>query len=138
MTAPLLDIRGRVLVMDYDRARAARRCGQLTSAGWSALHAGDEAEALTHVRGGNVDVVALHVTADEAEAMDLPNVVRLAAEVPHLPVVILAPEPAEETRCQYLDICNGNLRVRAEVALGDTWAEDPACYLSDEEIGISR
>ena len=103
MTAPLLDIRGRVLVMDYDRARAARRCGQLTSAGWSALHAGDEAEALTHVRGGNVDVVALHVTADEAEAMDLPNVVRLAAEVPHLPVVILAPEPAEETRCQYLD-----------------------------------
>ena len=38
-------------------------------------------------------------------------------------------------RCQYLDLCNGNLRVRAEVVYGDVWAEDPACYLSDEEIG---
>ncbi len=38
-------------------------------------------------------------------------------------------------RCQYLDLCNGNLRVRAEAAYGDVWAEDPACYLTDEEIG---
>ncbi|MFC2041253.1 radical SAM protein [Chloroflexota bacterium] len=40
-------------------------------------------------------------------------------------------------RCKYLDICNGNLRVRAEAVSGDVWAEDPACYLTDEEIGIS-
>ncbi len=40
--------------------------------------------------------------------------------------------------CQYLDICNGNLRVRAEVVFGDVWAEDPACYLSDEEIGLNE
>ena len=39
-------------------------------------------------------------------------------------------------RCQYLDLCNGNLRVRAEAVFGDVWAEDPACYLSDEEIGV--
>ena len=39
-------------------------------------------------------------------------------------------------RCQYLDLCNGNLRVRAEAVSGDVWAEDPACYLTDEEIGI--
>ena len=39
-------------------------------------------------------------------------------------------------RCQYLDLCNGNLRVRAEAVYGDVWAEDPACYLSDEEIGL--
>ena len=38
-------------------------------------------------------------------------------------------------RCQYLDLCNGNLRVRAEAVYGDVWSEDPACYLSDEEIG---
>ena len=38
--------------------------------------------------------------------------------------------------CQYLDLCNGNLRVRAEAVYGDVWAEDPACYLSDEEIGL--
>ena len=39
-------------------------------------------------------------------------------------------------RCHYLDLCNGNLRVRAEAVFGDVWAEDPACYLSDEEIGL--
>ncbi|MFH1382029.1 MAG: radical SAM protein [Chloroflexota bacterium] len=41
-------------------------------------------------------------------------------------------------RCQYLNLCNGNLRVRAEATYGDVWAEDPACYLSDEEIGLAR
>jgi len=40
-------------------------------------------------------------------------------------------------RCQYLDLCNGNLRVRAEAIFGDVWAEDPACYLTAEEIGIN-
>ena len=39
-------------------------------------------------------------------------------------------------RCRYLDLCNGNLRVRAEAVFSDVWAEDPACYLSDEEIGL--
>lgn len=39
-------------------------------------------------------------------------------------------------RCQYLDLCNGSLRVRAEAVFGDVWAEDPACYLTDTEIGI--
>ena len=37
--------------------------------------------------------------------------------------------------CKFLDICGGNFRVRAEAATGDLWAPDPACYLSDEEIG---
>jgi len=41
-------------------------------------------------------------------------------------------------RCRYLYLCNGNLRVRAEAVFGDVWAEDPACYLSDEEIGMTR
>ncbi|MDD7368708.1 MAG: 12,18-didecarboxysiroheme deacetylase [Berryella intestinalis] len=36
--------------------------------------------------------------------------------------------------CRWLDICNGNFRVRAEAATGDLWASDPACYLTDEEI----
>lgn len=39
--------------------------------------------------------------------------------------------------CQYVEICNGNLRVRAESATGDMWAPDPACYLTDEEIGLT-
>jgi heme d1 biosynthesis radical SAM protein NirJ len=36
--------------------------------------------------------------------------------------------------CAYLPICNGNTRVRALQLTGDAWAEDPGCYLSDEEI----
>jgi radical SAM protein with 4Fe4S-binding SPASM domain len=37
-------------------------------------------------------------------------------------------------RCRYLALCRGGFRSRAEAASGDMWAEDPACYLSDEEI----
>jgi radical SAM protein with 4Fe4S-binding SPASM domain len=39
-------------------------------------------------------------------------------------------------QCQFQDICNGNLRVRAEAVYGDVWAPDPACYLTAEEITI--
>jgi heme d1 biosynthesis radical SAM protein NirJ len=38
--------------------------------------------------------------------------------------------------CAYFDICGGNTRVRAQQLSGDPWQEDPACYLSDEEIGV--
>jgi radical SAM protein with 4Fe4S-binding SPASM domain len=38
--------------------------------------------------------------------------------------------------CRWLSICNGNFRPRAEVAIGDFWASDPACYLTDAEIGM--
>jgi heme d1 biosynthesis radical SAM protein NirJ len=38
--------------------------------------------------------------------------------------------------CAHFAICGGNTRVRAWQVSGDPWAEDPACYLSDEEIGI--
>ena len=36
--------------------------------------------------------------------------------------------------CAYFDVCGGNTRVRALKVSGDPWAEDPACYLADEEI----
>ncbi len=39
--------------------------------------------------------------------------------------------------CQHQDLCNGNLRLRAEAVYDDLWAPDPACYLTDEEIGVS-
>ena len=38
--------------------------------------------------------------------------------------------------CRYVDLCGGNFRVRAEAVTGDVWEADPACYLTDEEIGI--
>ena len=39
--------------------------------------------------------------------------------------------------CSYFDVCGGNTRVRALQLTNDPWQEDPACYLSDEEIGVS-
>jgi Fe-coproporphyrin III synthase len=39
-------------------------------------------------------------------------------------------------QCTWLDVCAGNFRVRAEAVTNDLWAPDPACYLTDEEIGV--
>lgn len=36
--------------------------------------------------------------------------------------------------CSYKSLCSG-CRIRARAVYGDLWAEDPACYLSEEEIG---
>ncbi len=35
--------------------------------------------------------------------------------------------------CAYKSLCGG-CRIRAEAVHGDIWADDPACYLTDEEI----
>ncbi|EME71930.1 heme d1 biosynthesis radical SAM protein NirJ [Paramagnetospirillum caucaseum] len=49
------------------------------------------------------------------------------------------PRPVEGRckACAHLDMCNGNTRVRAQRVTGNAWAEDPGCYLSDEEIGLA-
>lgn len=39
--------------------------------------------------------------------------------------------------CAAFAICGGNTRVRALQLTGDAWAEDPACYLDDDEIGVA-
>ncbi|ACB33716.1 Radical SAM domain protein [Leptothrix cholodnii SP-6] len=39
--------------------------------------------------------------------------------------------------CAHFAICGGNTRVRAQQLTGNAWAEDPGCYLSDAEIGVS-
>jgi len=36
--------------------------------------------------------------------------------------------------CMHLAICNGNTRVRAQQTSGNPWAEDPGCYLDDDEV----
>ncbi|GFP75360.1 putative heme d1 biosynthesis radical SAM protein NirJ1 [Clostridium fungisolvens] len=38
------------------------------------------------------------------------------------------------SNCSWLSVCNGNFRTRAEAIHNDFWAEDPACYLTDEEL----
>jgi len=39
-------------------------------------------------------------------------------------------------QCEHLAICGGNSRTRAWQLTGNAWAEDPGCYLTDEEIGV--
>lgn len=39
-------------------------------------------------------------------------------------------------QCKWLKVCNGNFRARAEAVTGDFWGSDPACYLTNEEIGV--
>jgi radical SAM protein with 4Fe4S-binding SPASM domain len=48
------------------------------------------------------------------------------------------PRPVEGrcAECRYLEVCNGNTRIRAYQTSDNYWAEDPGCYLSDEEIGV--
>jgi len=39
--------------------------------------------------------------------------------------------------CAFQAVCGGNTRIRALQLTGDPWAEDPACYMDDAEIGIA-
>jgi heme d1 biosynthesis radical SAM protein NirJ len=39
--------------------------------------------------------------------------------------------------CAFFDVCGGNTRVRALRMTGNPWAEDPGCYLTDQEIGLA-
>lgn len=50
------------------------------------------------------------------------------------------PRPVEGRcgACRYLKICGGNTRTRARQLTGNAWAEDPGCYLADDEIGVAR
>ncbi|MCP5071423.1 MAG: hypothetical protein GY946_33090, partial [bacterium] len=38
--------------------------------------------------------------------------------------------------CSYLGLCRGARRERAITCHGDIWAPDPACLMTDEEIGF--
>ena len=51
----------------------------------------------------------------------------------------LANRPVEGrcAKCRHLPICGGNSRTRAWQLTGNFWAEDPGCYLTDSEIGVS-
>jgi radical SAM protein with 4Fe4S-binding SPASM domain len=40
--------------------------------------------------------------------------------------------------CQFFNICGGSLRVRADLHFGDPWTPEPACYLTDSEIGLDK
>lgn len=57
---------------------------------------------------------------------------------PMLAQLRLRPRPLKGRcgACAHQSICGGNTRIRALQLTGDPWAEDPACYLSNAEIGV--
>lgn len=40
------------------------------------------------------------------------------------------------SKCEHFNICGGNTRIRALQIHNSPWAEDPGCYLNDDEIGL--
>ena len=40
--------------------------------------------------------------------------------------------------CAFQAVCGGNTRIRALQVTGDPWAEDPACYMTNAEIGLEE
>jgi heme d1 biosynthesis radical SAM protein NirJ len=40
--------------------------------------------------------------------------------------------------CAHKAVCGGNTRIRALQLTGDPWAEDPACFMRDDEIGVAE
>ena len=57
---------------------------------------------------------------------------------PRLAALRMNPRPIKGrcSACRFLELCNGNLRARAESYFGEFLGPDPACYLTDAEIGI--
>lgn len=57
---------------------------------------------------------------------------------PMLATLRTRPRPLEGRcgDCAIKDVCGGNTRIRALQVTGNPWAEDPACYLTNEEIGV--
>jgi radical SAM protein with 4Fe4S-binding SPASM domain len=41
-------------------------------------------------------------------------------------------------KCKWIKLCGGSFRVRALRVYNDPWMHDPACYLTDEEIGLEE
>jgi len=58
---------------------------------------------------------------------------------PMLAQLRLRPRPLKGRcgACAFKSVCGGNTRIRALQVTGDPWAEDPACYLNESEIGIT-
>lgn len=59
---------------------------------------------------------------------------------PMLATLRTRPRPLEGRcgACTLKDVCGGNTRIRALQVTGNPWAEDPACYLTNDDIGVTE
>lgn len=97
------DNSGLAVIVDADGERADRRCDQLASAGWRTVRAETPEDAAAAVRNGRIDAAILHAGECPAEAASLSATLRADADMPALPIIVLAREPDEQTRCRCLN-----------------------------------
>jgi len=93
----------RILLMSGDLSADSEMCSLLSESGWQVLRAGDAIETFASVKSRDVDLVILHYPVDETSDMDLPNVLRSVAPAHYVPIMIIAPNAAEQRRCEHLN-----------------------------------
>lgn len=95
--------RKRVLLMSNRLTGQHRQFVPLLASGCEIVEARDEIEAFTAVKSQLLDAAILHLPLNETADMDLPAVLRGAAQAAYLPVIILADDAAEQDQCAFLD-----------------------------------
>ncbi len=94
----------RILLIDGDTARAAKRCSQLARNGWHVVDVGNPREALRVAACDGFDLVLIQMAPAVAAALDLPGSLQRAAGGGFLPVVVIGDGTAGEVdRCRCLD-----------------------------------
>ncbi len=86
---------------------------QLVMAGLNILQIHDPIDTLKVVSTQSIDLVLLHISADEIIDLGLPQILRKVSALEYLPIVVIADELPQDKRCEYLDngvdeVINGN------------------------------
>ena len=127
-----------VLLLQWVRERLPRHAGQMEAMlrAWGGNASGAGVANRDNLGEGHPDTYWWHTSVGNVRQrrfrdiwLDHPDPLLLALRQHPRPVT------GRCGQCQWLAICNGNTRTRAW-ALGDLWAEDPGCYLSNAEIGV--
>jgi two-component system, cell cycle response regulator len=112
----------RILLLDHDAARRARRCGQLAGHGWHVVEAAHVQEAAMAAASGHVDLALLEVSASNAADAELPAMLQVQAGGGYLPVIVLDnSEAGERDLCRCLDRGADEV-LPTSVSAGELWA----------------
>jgi len=128
----------------YQYLRLARRNPWRAAAAYRLLPAGGAA-----VHGAGVGVASIDSVGDvHPDAYWANHILGNVRETPFSEIWRKSPDPLLRglrdrlpllkgrcANCRWKQACGGNLRVRADQCFGDPWMPDPACYLTNEEIG---
>lgn len=118
-----------------DPARAEEAWARLTRTGGN--RSGCNIAAIDPVGGVHYDQFSWHYNCGSLRDAKFSDIWTQAAD-PRLAILRdrRSHLPARCQACRFAEVCNGNLRTRAEAATGDWLGADPSCYLTDAEIGV--